>query len=141
MASENRGYHVDPSESAVLAHRASDWIGSSGLDIAAANLSAAPELFLRTRGLRARRPLRRGGRRGCHLPSDTAPITYAGLQQLGNRRLIGVEQFIRPLQTLKPCAQRLGLLIVRLDFLLDRGDLLAQSLFERTYRIHHHNGS
>jgi len=65
-------------------------------------------------------------RRGCHLPSDTAPITDAGLQQLGNRSLIGLEQFIRPLQTLKPFAQRLDLMSMRLDFLLDHGDLVAR---------------
>ena len=99
-------------------------------------------LLLRTRRLRARRrSLSSCGWRGCHLLSDTAAITYAGLEQLGDGSLIGLEQFNRPLQTLKPFAQRLALMIMRLDFLLDRSDLLAQSLFERIYRIHPHNGS
>src|SRR5437773_4475475 len=115
MAPENRGHHVDPGEPAAVAHRANDWTGSSGLHVAAANLSAAPELFLRTHGPRARRSLRRGGRHGCHLPSDTAPITYAGLEQLGDGSLIGLEQFIRPFQTLQSFAQRLDLLIMRLE--------------------------
>jgi hypothetical protein len=69
------------------------------------------------------------------------PFTDAGQQQLGDGSLIGLEQFIRPLQTLKLFAQRLNLLIMGLDFLLDRGDLLAQSPLERIYRIHPHNGS
>jgi hypothetical protein len=68
-------------------------------------------------------------------------MNQGGLQQLGNRRLIGLEQFIRPLQSLESPGQRLALLIMRLEFLLNRGDLLAQSLFERIYRIHPHNGS
>src|SRR2546430_12533381 len=41
------------------------------------------------------RSVRRDGRRGCHLPSDTAPIADAGLQQLGDGSLIGLDQFIR----------------------------------------------
>jgi hypothetical protein len=44
-------------------------------------------------------------------------LSNAGLEQLGGGRLIGLEQFIRPRQTLKPCAQRLDLLIMRLDCL------------------------
>src|SRR5438876_5840175 len=113
MAPENRGHHVDPGETAVVAHRTRESIGSSGLHDAAANLNAAPELFSRIRGPRARRSVRRDGRRGCHLPSDTTPIAGAGLQQLGDGSLIGLEQFIRPLQTLKSFAQRLDLLIMR----------------------------
>jgi hypothetical protein len=34
------------------------------------------------------------------------PITYAGLEQLGNCSLIGLEQFIRPLQSLDSLGQR-----------------------------------
>src|SRR5438105_15659611 len=106
MAPENRGHHVDPGKSAAVAHRASDWTGSSGLHVAAANLSAARELFLRTRGLRPLRLLCRSGRRGCHLTSDTASITDAGLQPLGYGRLIGLEQFIFPHLTLTHLAQK-----------------------------------
>jgi hypothetical protein len=129
MAPENRDHHVDPGETAVVAHRPCDSISSSGLPDAAANLNAAPELFSRTHGPRAHRSVRRDGRRGCHLPSDTAPIADAGLQQLGDGSLIGLEQFIRPRQTLKPFVQRLELLIMRLDFLLDRAAISSRSRF------------
>ena len=136
MAPENRGHHLDLGEAAVAARRESDRMGACDLRLAAADLSMAPELLLRTRRLRARRrSLSSFVWRGCHLLSDTASITYAGLEQLGDGSLIGLEQFIRPLQTLKPFAQRLDLMIMRLDFLLDRSDLLAQSLFERIYRF------
>src|SRR6266851_8260036 len=132
MAPENRGYHVDAGEAAVSARR-----HASGLHFASANLSAAPELLLRPRCLRADRcSLHRGRWRGCHLPSDTASISYAGLKQLGNRSLIRLEQFIRPLQPFQSLSQGLDLLIMRLDFLLDRGDLLAQPFVERIDRIH-----
>ena len=41
--------------------------------------------------------LRRGGWRDCNLPRNASSIGYgyAGLKQLGNRSLIGLEQFIR----------------------------------------------
>jgi hypothetical protein len=93
MTPENGRYHVNPCEPTVLTRRR-----ASGLHFASANLSAAPELLLRPRGLRADRgSLQRGRWRGCHLPSDTASISYASLKQLGNRSLIRLEQFIRPL--------------------------------------------
>jgi hypothetical protein len=50
--------------------------------------------------------------------------------------LIRLEQFIRPLQPFQSFSQGLDLLIMRLDFLLDRGDLLAQPFVERIDRIH-----
>src|SRR5712691_2910847 len=132
MAPENGGYHVDPCEPAVSARRR-----ASGLHFAAANLSAAPELLLRPRCLQADRcSLHRGRWRGCHLPSGTAPISYAGLKQLGNRSLIRLEQFTRPLKPCQSFGQRLDLLIMRLDFLPDCGDLVAQPLVERIDRIH-----
>ena len=92
---------------------------ASGLHVAAANTSGTAELLLQGTGcLRVgRRSLRRGGWRGCRLPSDAAPITYAGLEQLGGGRLIGLDQLIRPRQTPKPYAQRLDLLTMRLDCL------------------------
>jgi len=137
MAPENRSYHVDPGESAGLARAASDRLRAAGLHVAPASTSGAAELLLQgTHRLEVGRSLRRGGRRGCRPPSDTAPIAYAGLKQLGNRRLIGLEQFIRPLQSFQSLGQRLDLLAMRLDFLLDRSDRLAQSLFECIYRIH-----
>jgi hypothetical protein len=46
--------------------------------------------------------------------SRLRPITDAGLEQLGDGSLIGLEQFIRSLETFKPFAQRLNLLIMRL---------------------------
>ncbi len=123
MTLENDGYHVYPGEPAVSARRR-----ASNLHFASANLSAAPELLLRPRCLQADRCSLHGGRwRGCHLPSGTASISYAGLKQLGNRSLIRLEQFIRPLQPFQSFSQGLDLLIMRLDFLLDRGDLVAQS--------------
>jgi len=80
-----------------------------------ANLSAAPELLLRPGCLQADRcSLHRGRWRGCHPPSGTASIRYAGLKQLGNRSLIRLEQFIRPLQPFQSFGQRLDLLIMRL---------------------------
>src|SRR5713101_5454337 len=132
MTLEDGGYHVNPCEPTVLARRS-----ASGLHFASANLSAAPERLLRPRCLRADRCSLHCGRwRGCHLPSDTASISYAGLKQLGNRSLIRLEQFIRPLQPFQSLGQRLDLLIMRLDFLLDRGELVAQPLVERIDRIH-----
>ena len=121
MAPENHGYHVDPGEPAVSARRR-----ASSRHLAGANLSVAPELLLRPYCLQADCcSLHRGGWRGCHLPSGTASISYAGLKQLDNRSLIRLEQFIRPLQAFQSFGQRLDLLIMRLDFLLDRGDLVA----------------
>jgi hypothetical protein len=58
------------------------------------------------------------------------------MKQLGNCRLIGVEQLIRPLQTLKSFRQSRDLLIMRLDLALNRSDLVAQPPLERIYRIH-----
>jgi hypothetical protein len=96
MAPENHGYHVDPGEPAVSARRR-----ASGLHFASANLSAAPELLLHFRCLQADRySLHLGRWRDCHLPSDIASISSAGLKQPGNRSLIRVEQFIRPLEPL-----------------------------------------
>src|SRR5438067_2352453 len=116
MTLENGGYHVDPCGSAVSARRR-----ASGLHFASVNLSAAPELLLRPSCLPAERcSLHRGCWCGGHLPSDTPSISYAGVKQLGNRSLIGLEQFIRPLQPFQSLGQRLGLLIMRLNFLLDR---------------------
>jgi hypothetical protein len=132
MTLENGGYHVDPCGSAVSARRR-----ASGLHFASTNLSAAPDLLLRPRCLQADRCSLHCGRWcGCDLPSDTASISYAGLKQLGNRSLIILEQFIRPLQPFQSLGQRLDLLIMRLDFLLDRGDLVAQPLVERIDGIH-----
>ena len=111
MAPENRGHHVDPGEPAVLARAASDRLRPSGLHVATADTNGAAELLLQGTGCL------RVGRPGCRLPGDAAPITYAGLEQLGKCSLIGVEQLIRPLQTIKPFGQRLYLLITRLDFL------------------------
>src|SRR5438034_9487183 len=117
MAPENGGHHVDPGQPALLARAASDRLRVSGLYVAAANTSGTAELLLQGTGCRrvGRRSLRRRGRCGRYLPTDTAPISDAGLQQLGNRRLVGVEQFIRPLQTLQSFAQHLDVLIMRLD--------------------------
>src|SRR6266851_3068091 len=128
MAPQNRGHHVDPGEPVVVARSASDRLRASGLHVAAAKTSGAPGLFLQSTGcLRVgRRSLRRGGWGGCRLPSDAAPITYAGLEQLSNRSLIGLEQFIRPLQSFESLGQPLDLLIMELDFLLDRDDLITQ---------------
>jgi len=95
---------------------ASDRLRASDLHVAAANLNAAASL-------------RRGGRRGCRLPSDTAPTIYAGLEQLGGGRLIGLEQLIRPRQTPKPCAQRLDQLIMRLDCLARPPAISSRSRF------------
>src|SRR5229473_6980915 len=132
MTLENGGYHVNPCERTVLARTR-----ASGLHFASASLSAAPELLLRPRRFQADRcSLHRGCWRGCQRPSDTASISYAGLKQLGNRSLIGLEQFIRPLQPFQSFSQGLDLLIMRLDFLLDCGDLVAQPLVERIDRIH-----
>src|SRR5216684_8430997 len=137
MAPEHRGYHVDACEPAVVTRVASDRMPTHGLHLASANLSSAPELLLRPRRLQAdRRSLHRGSWRGCHLPSGPASISDAGLKQLGNRSLIRLEQFIRPLQPCQSFGQRLDLLIMRLDFLLDCGDLVAQPLVERIDRIH-----
>ena len=112
MAPENSGHHVDAGEPAVSARRR-----ASSLHFAGANLSAPPELLLRPRCLQADRcSLHRGRWRGCHLPSGTASISYAGLKQLGNRSLIRLEQFIRPLQPFQSFGQRLDLLIMRLEF-------------------------
>ena len=78
MALENGDYHVKPCEPAVSARRR-----ASGLRFASANSSAAAELLLRSRSLRADRcSLHRGRWRGCHLPSGTASICYACLKQL-----------------------------------------------------------
>ena len=132
MAPENHGYHVDPGEPAVSAR----WRASS-LHFAGANLSAAPELLLRPRCLQADCcSLHRGGWRGCHLPSDTASISYAGLKQLGNRSLIRLEQFICPLQPFQSFSLGLDLLVMRFDFPLYRSDLVAQAFVERMDRIH-----
>jgi hypothetical protein len=94
MAPENPGYYVDPCESAVLTRAASDRLRASGLDVAAANTSDAAELFLqRTCCLRVGRcSLRRGSWRGCRLPSHTASVTYAGLEQVGDGSLFGLEK-------------------------------------------------
>src|SRR5215471_8486677 len=96
MALENRSYHVDPSKIAVLARRTNV---ASGLRLGAAKLSATPELFLR------RSRLWVGGRflgfrGGCgwHLPRDTTSISRAGLKQLDDGSLLGLEQFSRPFQ-------------------------------------------
>ena len=104
----------------MLARTASDRLRGSGLHVAAANTSGTADLLLQGTGcLRVGwPPLRHGGSRGRHQPGDTAPITDASLQQLGNRRVLGVEQFIRPLQSFESLGQRLDLLIMRLDFLL-----------------------
>ena len=91
----------------IVACSASERMGTCNLRLAAANLRAV--LLLRTRRLRARRrSLCRYGWRGCHLPSGTAFMNQGGLKQLGNRRLIGLEQFIRPLQSLESPGQRLA---------------------------------
>ena len=132
MTLENGGYHVDPCEPAVSARRR-----ASGLHFASGNLSAAPELLLRPRCLRADRcSLHRGRWRGCHLPSGTASISYVGLKQRGNRSLIRLEQFIRPLQPFQSFGQRLDLLIMRLDFLLYCSGLVLQPSLKCIYRIH-----
>jgi hypothetical protein len=47
----------------------------------------------------------------------------------GGGRLIGLEQFIRPRQTPKPCAQRLDLLIMRLDCLARPAAISSRSRF------------
>ncbi len=94
MAPENRGYHVDACEAAVLACSAS--VGSC-LRLAAANLTITPELVVRS-GC-GRRFLHFGGRRGWHLPRDTTSISCASLKQLDNRSLLRLEQFSGPLQS------------------------------------------
>jgi hypothetical protein len=125
VAPENRGYHVDAGEAAVLARSASV---ASCLRLAAANLmSIAPELLVRSGCLWAgRRFLHFRGGRGRHLLRDTASISYAGLKQLGDCSLFRLEQFSRPLQPFKSFGQGLDLLIMRLDFFLDRGGFVVE---------------
>jgi len=132
MTLENGGYHVNPCEPAVSACRR-----ASGLHFASANLSAAPELLLRPRCLQADRCSLHCGRwLSCHLPSDIASISYAGLKQLDHRSLIRLEQFICPLQPFQSFSQGLDLLVMRFDFALYRSDLVAQAFVERMDRIH-----
>src|SRR6266852_3772524 len=106
MAPENRGYHVDACEAAVLDCSAS--VGSC-LRLAAANLTITPELVVRSGCLGAGRScLLFGGRRGGHLPRDTTSISCASLKQLDDRSLLRIEQFSRPLQSFQSFVPRRG---------------------------------
>ena len=131
MTPENCGYHVEACEAIILPRGGSV---ASGPRLATANLSIARELLVCGGWFWAgRRFLYLRSWRRRHLPSGTASVGYSGLKQLANSCLIRIKQFIRPLQTLKSLGQCLDLLIMRLDFLLDRGDLITQPLVERVY--------
>ena len=100
MTLENAGYHVDPGEAAVLARRASV---ASCPRLAAANTSGAAELLLQVLGLGAALGVVGAGTLAVSRVIPL-PITYAGLEQLGNCSLIGLEKF--PLESLDSLGQR-----------------------------------